>query len=80
VLQIGRKMRGKKFPAVTKPVHVRGYDDCFQDRAERALWQLSLILSEVASNTSGNKDHRGESPPTVDEECKNGGKQELPHQ
>lgn len=56
MLQIGRNMRGKKFPAVTKPLHVRGYDDCFQDRAERALWQLSLILAEIASNTSGDKD------------------------
>jgi len=28
-----------------KQLHVRG---CFQDRAEQALWRLSLVLREIA--------------------------------
>jgi len=43
------------------------------------LWQLSLILAEIAGNISGDNDYSAESPPALDAECKNGGKrkQEL---
>lgn len=35
-------------------------DDFPEGRVEWALWQLSLILAEIAANPWGDKDHRGE--------------------
>ena len=38
------------------------------------LWQLSLVLAEIAGNISGDKDHSAENLPALDRECKNGEK------
>lgn len=72
-------MRGKRSPPTSKRLPVRGCGARFQDRAEWALWQLSLILAEIAGNTSGNKSHTADSLPSLDEKCKNGDGQNLPY-
>ena len=35
------------------------------------LWQLSLVLAEIAGNISGDTDYSAESLPALDGECKN---------
>jgi hypothetical protein len=78
--RIGKRMGGKKSPAIGKPLQVRGCDDCLQDRTEWALWQISLILADIAANTWGDRDHKDEGLPTAGGGSKNEGKQQLPHQ
>jgi len=39
-----------------------------------ALWQLSLVLAEIAGNISGDNNYSAESLPALDRECKNGEK------
>ena len=39
-----------------------------------ALWQLSLVLAEIAGNISGDNNYSTESLPALDRECKNGEK------
>jgi len=56
-LRTGRKMRGKKSPAMTKPLQV---SSCFQDGAEQALWRLSLVLREIAINNERVKEKSDE--------------------
>ena len=42
---------------IQKQLHVRG---CFQDRAERALWRLYMVLREIAIGNEHVKEKKDE--------------------